>query len=86
MLWNRVRLFVLIVVFVIVLIHVERSPEVWGCSGIVQPVWQSSDMTYPAVNNPNITLGFTFNKRSVSLASELRSFAGAERAVRSSLQ
>ena len=37
-------------------------------------VWQSSDMTYPAVNDPNITSGFTFNKRSVSLASELRSF------------
>ena len=31
-------------------------------------------MTYPAVNDPNITSGFTFNKRSVSLASELRSF------------
>ena len=37
-------------------------------------VWQSSEMTYPAVNDPNITSGFTFNKRSVSLASELRSF------------
>ena len=74
MLRNRVRLFVLIVVFVIVLIRVERSPEVWGRSGIVQPVWQSSDMTYPVVNDPNITSGFTFNKRSVSLASELRSF------------
>ena len=37
-------------------------------------VWQSSDMTYPAVTDPNITSGFTFNKRSVSLASELRSF------------
>ena len=37
-------------------------------------VWQSSDMTYPAVNDPNITSGFTFNKRSVSLASELRCF------------
>ena len=37
-------------------------------------VWQSSDMTCPAVNDPNITSGFTFNKRSVSLASELRSF------------
>ena len=31
-------------------------------------------MTYPAVNDPNITSGFTFNKRSDSLASELRSF------------
>ena len=37
-------------------------------------VWQSSDMTYPAVNDPNITSGFTFNKRSVSLTAELRSF------------
>ena len=37
-------------------------------------VWQSSDMTYPAVNDPSITSGLTFNKRSVSLASELRSF------------
>ena len=37
-------------------------------------VWQSSDMTYPAVNEPNITSGFTFNKRSLSLASELRCF------------
>ena len=37
-------------------------------------VWQSSDMTYPAVNDPNITSGFIFNKRSVSLAAELRSF------------
>ena len=37
-------------------------------------VWQSSDMTYPAVNDPNITSGFTFNKRSLSLASELRCF------------
>ena len=46
-------------------------------------------MTYPAVNDPNITSGFTFNKRSVSLAALLRrppAFAGAERAVRSSLQ
>ena len=34
----------------------------------------SSDMTYPAVNDPNITSGFTFNERSVSLASELRCF------------
>ena len=24
-------------------------------------VWQSSDMTYPAVNDPNITSGFTLN-------------------------
>ena len=36
-------------------------------------------MTYPAVNDPNITSGFTFNKRSVSLASELRSFVGLRR-------
>ena len=33
--------------------------------------WQSSDMRYPAVNDPNITSGSTFNKRSVSLASKL---------------
>ena len=46
------------------LIRVERSPE----------VWQSSDMMYPAVNDPNITSGFTFNKLSVSLMFELRSF------------
>ena len=37
-------------------------------------VWQSSDMTYPAVNNPNITSGFTLNKHSVSLASDLHCF------------
>ena len=37
-------------------------------------VGQSLDMTYPAVNDPNITSGFTFNERSVSIVSELCCF------------
>ena len=76
LLQNRVCLFVLIVVFRNSYWFVSSRALRFGVVPVLcnHEVWQSSDMMYPAVNNPNITSGFRFNKCSVSLASELRSF------------
>ena len=73
---NCVCLFVSIVVFRNSCWFMSSGAPRFGVVPVLcnREVWQSSDMTYPAVNDPNITSGFTFNKRSVSLVSELRSF------------
>ena len=73
---NGVCLFVLIVVLCNSCWFVSSGAPRFGVVPVLcnREVWQSSDMTYLAVNDPNITSGFTFNERSVSLASELRSF------------
>ena len=69
-------LFVLIVVFRNSCWFVSSGGPRFGVVPVLcnREVWQSPGMTYLAVNDPNITSGFTFNTRSVSLASELRSF------------